>query len=84
MKKQAGKAAGAVWSAIKTVAAGITEGLADRVIPQGASELGRALFTEGTGYEPYGPNRSEEPEHLQGLMERSQVTEQDHSRGRGE
>ena len=47
-------AAKKVGSAVKAVAVVVVDTLAYRMIPHGASELAHALFTQGSGYVPYG------------------------------
>lgn len=59
----AGKAVSAIGRGIAHVLKDAGNFLAERWIPQGAAELGRALMGEHAGYEPYGPMKSQVTAH---------------------
>ena len=46
---------------LKTIAAEAFETLTDRIVPQGAAEIAKALFSHGSAYVPYGPGQEAMP-----------------------
>lgn len=66
-----------------TIAREVYETATDRFIPQGSAELGRALFSEHQGYEPYGPlrgNDGQEVEKERSLADHNYTPEHDKDR----